>query len=153
MKVDWDVMRQGSRRKYFEIWQKIKNNIPLWGEEKLIGKVMLDHEQFHNTWEFADVLGDVEYDVESEVNPYLHVVVHTIIENQIEQNNPEEVVLVYKQLESEGIEHHEIIHKIGSALLEEIIKIIQLNQPFDTNHYVAKLKTLVTHVRENHHAQ
>jgi len=153
MKVDWDVMRQGSRRKYFEIWQRVKNKTPLQGEEKLIGKVMLEHAQFHNTWEFADVLGDVEYDVESEVNPYLHVVVHTIIENQLEQNNPEEVAQVYKQLESGGMDRHEIIHQIGSALLEEIIKIIQLNQPFDTDNYIAKLKTLVTDVRENNYAQ
>jgi hypothetical protein len=152
MKVDWDVMRQGSRRKYFEIWQRMKKNIPLTGEEKLIGKVMQEHEQFHNTWEFADVLGDVEYDVESEVNPYLHVVVHTIIENQLEQNYPEEVGRVFKLLETEGIDRHEIIHQIGTALLEEIIKIIHLNQPFDSNNYVEQLKGLVTDVRENHHA-
>lgn len=152
MKIDWDVLRQGSRRKYFEIWQKMKRNEPLEGEEKLIGKVMFEHEQFHNTWEFADLLGDVEYDVESEVNPYLHVVVHTIIENQLAQNDPAEVRDVFDLLEAEGLDRHEIIHQIGSVLLEEIIKIIQKNEPFDANNYVEKLKSMVIDVREDYHA-
>lgn len=151
MDIDLDGLRRGSRKRYFEIWQKMKNNEPLEGEEAIIGKVMLEHTEFHNTWEFADVLSDVEYNVGSEINPYLHVVVHTIIERQLALNKPKEVRFIYDILRAEGIDRHSIIHKIGSVLLEEIISILQLNQQFSSAHYINKLQSLVYHVRKNNH--
>lgn len=153
MEMDLDVLRRGSRKRYYEIWQKMKDKVPLSGEEALVGKVMLEHKEFHNTWEFADVLGDVEYNVGSEVNPYLHVVVHTIVENQLTLKNPKEVKIIYDYLQTLGLNHHEIIHKIGSILLEEIITIMQFKKTFNSRHYVNNLKKLVHNVPKNHHSQ
>jgi len=153
MELDLNVLRRGSRKRYFEIWQKLKKNEPLYGEEAMIGKVMLEHTEFHNTWEFADVLSDVEYDVGSEVNPYLHVVVHTIVENQLAIDNPKEVKLIFNSLLAEGLKRHDIIHKIGMILLDEIFRVIRYKQTFNSNRYIRKLKDLVYHVRKNHHTQ
>jgi len=147
-----DVLLSGSRRRFFDIWQKMKLDEPLEGEEAIIGKVMLDHREFHNTWEFADLLDDVEYDVNSEANPYLHVVMHSIVENQLRLREPREVRYIYKLLKLEGLDKHEIIHEIGAILIIEIIRTMQIRKAFNNKRYIHKLKKMVLNVRKNCHA-
>lgn len=39
-------------------------------EEQRLARIMLEHEEYHNQFETADLLHDHEYDLGSEVNPF-----------------------------------------------------------------------------------
>jgi hypothetical protein len=141
------------RKIFFKIWQKLKSKEPLHGEEEIIGKIMQDHPEFHNTWEFADLLDEVEYDVNSEVNPYLHVFIHSIIENQISLKDPKETLQTLILLQESGISRHDAIHEIGTALSYELFELLRQQKPFNNEGYIKRLKKMVQDVRKNNHTQ
>ncbi len=141
-----------NRKIFFEIWQKLKKNESLTEEEELIGKIMRDHPEFHYTWEFADLLDDVEYDVNSEVNPYLHISIHSIIEKQISTKNPKETLQPLKLLQNLGLSRYDAIHEIGTALSDELFEVLKQQKPFNNENYIKRLEKLVQNVRKNNHA-
>jgi hypothetical protein len=51
-------------------------------ENKKLAEIMLEHEEYHNQFEIADLLSEHEYDVNNETNPFLHVTMHAIAETQ-----------------------------------------------------------------------
>jgi hypothetical protein len=51
-------------------------------ENKKLAEIMLEHEEYHNQFEIADLLSEHEYDVDNETNPFLHVTMHAIAETQ-----------------------------------------------------------------------
>lgn len=118
----------------------------------MIGKIMLDHPEFHNTWEFSDILNDVEYDVNTEVNPYLHIFIHSIVENQIALKEPKETSQTLKLLQELGLSRHEAIHEIGTALSYELFELLRHQKPFNNERYIQRLKKLVQDVRKDNHA-
>lgn len=140
------------RRNLFLIWQKMKAHKPLPDDEQLIGKIMSEHPEFHNTWEFADVLNDVDYDLQSEVNPYFHVTIHSMVERQLAQNEPNEVRELYEALLSRRMKRHTIIHRLGDILFTEIYHCLKAKRPFNNRRYIQKLKRLISNVRKDHHA-
>ena len=42
-------------------------------EDKKLAEIMLEHKEYHNQFEIADLLSEHEYDPDKEVNPFLHV--------------------------------------------------------------------------------
>ncbi|MBN2088752.1 DUF1841 family protein [candidate division KSB1 bacterium] len=143
---------RNNRQIFFKIWQKLKSSEPLHGEEEVIGKIMQEHPEFHNTWEFADLLDDVEYDVKTEVNPYLHVFIHSVVENQISMKKPIETLQTLKLLQELGLSRHDAIHEIGTALSYELFELLKHQKPFNNESYIQRLKKLVKNVRKNNHA-
>lgn len=140
------------RRLFFDIWQKLKNKQSLNSEEDFIGKLMLEHPEFHNTWEFGDLLDDVEYDANSEVNPYLHIFLHSIVEEQISMKDPIETSQTLKLLQEFGLARHDAIHEIGTALSYELFELFRNQKPFNAANYILRLKKLVKNVRKNNNA-
>ncbi|RKY81582.1 hypothetical protein DRQ11_15260, partial [candidate division KSB1 bacterium] len=74
------------------------------------------HQEYYNTWEFADVTAESPYDMETEENPFLHVTLHAVVENQIKQNDPPGVRIVLNQLTAKGHSQHEAVHEIARVL-------------------------------------
>jgi hypothetical protein len=140
--LDSAAFRQYSQQKFFEIWQKASEEEKLEGEEASIAAAMLEHGEYYDTWEKADTLANYEYDPETDVNPFLHVTIHSIVENQIAMNTPREVRTTLEKLEAKGESHHEAVHKIGTALIEEIFRTMKHNKPFDQKRYIQNLKRL-----------
>ncbi|MBI4736096.1 MAG: DUF1841 family protein, partial [candidate division NC10 bacterium] len=79
----FDQLRQASRENFHRIWEAVKQGRALTPEEKRFADAMQAHPEYHNAWEFSDVVGPVPYEVEG-VNPYLHITAHVMIENQLE---------------------------------------------------------------------
>jgi len=137
-----DMLRHYNRLLLVGIWRKMKAGEPLEGEERILGQVMQEHEEYHNTWEFADVLSDVEYDPESEVNPFLHITIHTVIENQLAQDAPKGIRGIYEKLMARQKDRHEVIHKIGGAFTEELWKTLKFKRPFNESRYLKTLRRI-----------
>ena len=80
-----------SRHHMHTIWEAVQNNKfdSLDEADTLLATIMMEHEdEFHNEFEFADILDDYEFDPESETNPFLHIVIHSVIENQLREKEP-----------------------------------------------------------------
>ncbi len=58
---------------------------------------MQAHPEYHNAWEFSDVVGPAPYEIEG-ANPYVHVAAHVMIERQLAANDPPEAALALERL-------------------------------------------------------
>jgi len=111
-------------------------------EDQKLAEIMLEHEEFHNQFEIADVLSEHEYDPDKEVNPFLHVTLHVIAETQLENRDPIEVYQFYNAMRKKKASHHDAVHLIGLVLTPLIWKTLLEQQPFDLEEYRSRLKKL-----------
>jgi hypothetical protein len=137
------IMKRSNREHLHQIWEMARNgNLDaLDGEEKRLGQVMLEHkDQYHNQFEFADVLGDHEIDPDSEENPFLHVTFHVIVENQLEARYPIEVYQFFNAMRQKKVPRHETIHLIAALLAPLVIGTLKRQEPPKMEEYKALLK-------------
>jgi hypothetical protein len=111
-------------------------------EDKKLAEIMLEHEEFHNQFEIADVLSEHEYDPGKEVNPFLHVTLHVIAETQLENRDPIEVYQFYNAMRKKKASHHDAMHLIGLVLTPLIWKTLREQRPFDLEEYRSRLNKL-----------
>lgn len=137
-----DILRSLNRQRMYEIWQQAKTgNLESLSEEaQLIGKLMLEHEEYHNHFEFADALEDYQFDPENSVNPFLHITIHVVVENQLKLKEPIEAYQFYNSMRKKKVSHHETIHLIGNILGPLLFQVLKRNEPFDNNLYKRLLK-------------
>ena len=109
-------------------------------EDKKLAEAMLEHEEYHNQFEVADLLSEHEYDVNSETNPFLHVTFHVIAENQLETRDPIEVYQFYNAMRKKKASHHEAIHLICVIFVPLMLKVLQQKRPFGSEEYRSQLK-------------
>jgi hypothetical protein len=110
-------------------------------EDKKLAEIMLEHEEYRNQFEVADLLGEHEYDVDKEVNPFLHVTMHAVAENQLENRDPIEVYQFYNAMRKKKASHHETVHLICAILAPLIFKTLQEKKVFDLEEYRSRLKS------------
>jgi hypothetical protein len=110
-------------------------------ENKKLAEIMLEHEEYHNQFEIADLLSGHEYDVENETNPFLHVTMHAIGETQLENRDPIEVYQFYNAMRKKKASHHEAVHLICAVLAPLIFKTVQEKKVFDLEGYRSQLKS------------
>jgi hypothetical protein len=137
------LMRQVSREKMYELWQraKEKNFEDLGDEEQRIARIMVEHEdEFHNQFEFADLTYDRDYDPETESNPFLHITIHSVIEAQLEQREPIEALQFYNALRKKKYSRHDAIHIVGQVLICLIFDVMKYKKPFNLELYRKLLK-------------
>lgn len=142
MKDTSDILRSLNRQYMYEIWQHAKANDldQLSEEEQQIGKLMLEHEEYHNQFEFADALEDYQFDPESGVNPFLHISIHVIVENQLKSKQPIEAYQFYNSIRRKKVSHHETIHLIGNIFAPLMFQVLKRKEPFDNELYQQLLK-------------
>lgn len=123
-------MREHSRERYYEIWQKVKAGEELEGEEKIIGELMEQHEEYYEHWDSTNF--NYEYDPEKdEVNPFMHLMLDTIVMKQLTANEPKQTKFIYNKLTAQGDTHLEAIHKIAYIAAEQIWEIMQEGKEFN----------------------
>ncbi|MBE0516427.1 MAG: DUF1841 family protein [Methanophagales archaeon] len=81
-------------------------------------------------------------DEEVDSNPILHEVIHEVVENQIRDGDPKETKGTLERLMDQGYSRHEAIHKIGTAVVEEIYNVLNRKEKFNEERYVKKLLAL-----------
>jgi hypothetical protein len=124
------------------VWEiaKTRDLSGLSAEDKKLAEIMLNHEEFHNQFEIADVLSDHEYDPDKETNPFLHVIMHAIAETQLENRDPIEVYQFYNAMRKKKASHHDAVHLIGAVLAPLIWKTLREQRAFDLGEYRSHLK-------------
>src|SRR3972149_12051693 len=100
-------------------------------EDKKLAEIMLEHEEYHNQFEIADLLSEHEYDVDNEVNPFVHVTMHAIAETQLENRDPIEVYQFYNAMRKKKASHHEAVHLIGVVFVPLIFTTLREQKAFD----------------------
>jgi len=110
-------------------------------EDKKLAEIMLEHEEYHNQFEIADLLSEHEYDVDNEVNPFLHVSMHAIAETQMGNRDPIEVYQFYNAIRKKKASHHEAVHLICAVLVPLMFKTLKEEKVFDLEKYRSQLKS------------
>lgn len=148
MSDDVDKTARSEQRKMFHaLWERAKKNDydGLDDEQRRICEALKLHEdEFHNVFEFADVIHDGEYNPEDEVNPFLHISIHTAVQAQIESKDPIEVSQFYNAMRKKKCDHHDALHLIGAILAPLMFDTMRNLMPFDTDRYVSLLKKYKT---------
>ncbi len=65
-----------------------------------------------------------------------------IVKNQIENNDPPETKIIYKQLTKNGFNDFQSRQMIGQCVALELFEIIKMKKPFDNDRYIRNLKNL-----------
>lgn len=110
-------------------------------EDKKLAEIMLEHEEYRNQFEIADLLSEHEYDVDNEVNPFLHITMHAIAETQLENRDPIEVYQFYNAMRKKKASHHEAVHLICAVLAPLIFETLKGKKVFDLEGYRSQLKS------------
>jgi len=113
---------------------------------------MLEHEEFHNHFEMADVLSEREYDPDKEANPFLHITMRAIAETQLENREPMEVYQFYNPMRKKKASHHDAVHLIGVVLAPLIWKTLREQRAFDLEEYRSCFKK-VKYMKKDKDAQ
>jgi hypothetical protein len=132
-----ETLRKANCEYIHSIWKVLQagglESLPR--DKQKLGKIMLEHEQYHNQFEIADLLHDHQYDINSEVNPFLHITLHEIAENQLESKEPIEVFQFYNAMKKHHISRHDIIHLIVMIFSPMLFQVLKNKVPFDNERY------------------
>jgi hypothetical protein len=77
-----------------------------------------------------------------EKNDILREQISKIVKNQIENNDPPETKIIYKQLTKDGFNDLQSRQMIGQCVALELFEIIKMKKPFDNDRYIRNLKNL-----------
>jgi len=77
-----------------------------------------------------------------EENDILREQISEIVKNQIENNDPPETKIIYKQLTKNGFNDFQSRQMIGQCVALELFEIIKMEKPFDNDRYIRNLKNL-----------
>ncbi len=138
-------MDRGEHRKLMHmLWERSKTGDfeGLDDEQRRLAQAMKLHEdEFHNEFEFADVIQNREYDPDQdEVNPFLHITMHAAVETQIENKDPIEVYQFYNAMAKKKCSRHETVHLIAAIMTPLMYRTMTRMMPFDNNRYISLLK-------------
>ncbi len=137
----FDQFREANRENFHRIWEAVKGGGALTVEEKRFADAMQAHPEYHNAWEFSDVVGPVNYEVEG-VNPYLHIAAHAMVEAQLEADDPPEAAQALQRLRRNGVDRHQAIHHIAGELFEVMFPVLKEGKAFDIQRYRKRLRRL-----------
>ena len=138
-----DLLLKSSRQHMHQIWEAVKKNDfdDLDEEDVLLGKIMMEHQdEFHNEFEFSDVLDDYEFDPETETNPFLHIIVHSVIEKQVREKDPIEAYQFYNAMIRKKADRHDTIHMMGHIFAHFLFQTLKYHVPLDEIRYRKVLK-------------
>lgn len=134
-----DQSRGALRRYFFSLWQKAWKTERLDGEEKVLVDLMQQHDEYHNTWEFADQLEDLEYDA-ADNNPFVHIAFDAAIVNQVAANEPRGISNIYDQLRERGRDHLEAVHDMAQVFVTEFYEVSRGRILYSDERYLSELK-------------
>jgi hypothetical protein len=137
----FNQFRQASRENFHRIWETAKEGRALSVEEERFAVAMRAHPEYHNSWEFSDVVGPADYEVEG-VNPFLHIAAHAIIEAQLAADDPPETSQALQRLRRSGIDRHQAIHQIAAVMFAVMFPVLKEGKAFDMPRYRKRLRRL-----------
>ena len=122
--------RQANRENFHRIWEAAEEGRALTVEEKRFAGAIQAHLEYHNTWEFSDVVEAAPYEVDG-VNPLLHIAAHAMIAAQVDAVDPPEIAPALERLQEGGTDCHRAIHQIAAVLFDIMFPVLKEGKAFD----------------------
>jgi hypothetical protein len=138
----YDELKSLTRKRLRLLWQQANLGGTFSGEDAHFVQAMREHLEYADLWGHLDELSDEQIERDG-TNPILHINIHTTIENQLAMGQPAEIGQAIEGLMQQGLSRHEAIHRVGTALADEIFHILKDERPFDEAGFVRKLQRLV----------
>ena len=96
-------------------------------EDDIEEDVIAEHPRFER--------GEVHGQREPDVSPDVHIALHTAIEVQLENGDPPKTGEVLDKLLARGMDRHDAIHAIATALVEEMATVAKKRKPYNPKRY------------------
>jgi hypothetical protein len=93
--------------------------------------------------ELHEALADPNFDPQAVgFSPRFHLTMHEVIANQLWDNDPPEVWQAAQRLRDQGVDRHDILHRLLELMVTHMHPVMVDKKPFDTNAYRRDLDTL-----------
>lgn len=138
-----DFLTAQNRARFFEIWKKAEDNLPMEGEEALFAEIMLEHREHHSFFDLGEAAMSIDFAGRRQTNPFLHTSLHAVVEQQLQARQPVEVEQALLSLIARGESRHDALHRIGGILAQVLYDAVTRNKPIDEADYLSKLRELI----------
>lgn len=136
-------MTAQNRARFFEIWKKAKENLPMEGEEALFAEIMLEHREHHPLFDLGEAAMNIDFAGRRQTNPFLHTSLHAVVEQQLQTHEPIEVEQALLSVIARGDTRHDAVHQIGGILAQVLYDAVTRNKPIDEADYLLKVRALI----------
>lgn len=135
--------RQKLRQKYFDVWARHIEKLPMEPLDIQICDLILAHPEYQSIFNQPDRYLDKDYLPEQgESNPFLHLSLHLGVREQISTNRPAGIYHVYEDLMSRYQDNHHVEHILMECMMEQLFEAQQKQQAPDEQAYIDALQKL-----------
>ena len=135
--------RQKLRQKYFDVWNRHVEKLPMEPLDLQISDLILAHPEYHTIFSQPDKYLNKDYLPEQgESNPFLHLSLHLGLREQISTNRPASINMIYENLMSRYQDSHQVEHILMECMMAQLFEAQQKQQMPDEQLYIEALKKL-----------
>lgn len=116
-------------------------------EDAAMEIALRDHPEWRRALDKDKLPDEIIGDDGQPVSPRLHLHFHAIVERQLASDEPKGIVAIAEEMQQLGVSPHEVRHKIGTAIAEQIYRTTKKRLPFDEAGYMADLRKIVDSCR------
>jgi hypothetical protein len=131
------LQRRFFRKNIHRIWEIVKagRRNELSEKDNDLALIIMDHQEYSDHFENAEILDGREYDAGTQFNPFLHISTHKMVEDQLSADSPVETGLFCEMMEEKGLSRHDAVHFIIMILLHVLYTSKASKQSFDKVRY------------------
>jgi len=132
--------REQARDFFFEVWRKDSERLPRTPLEDQAWQIITQHPEYHSILSQPARYRDKDWTPEQgETNPFLHLSLHLAITEQLGIDQPPGLRAAYQSLITEGMEKHDVDHRVIDALAETIWESQRTGLPPDGAAYLQRV--------------
>jgi hypothetical protein len=133
--------RSDTRQAFFDVWAKMRDNLPLTALETMIADVIRMHPEYHALLDQGVEALDKDWLPEGgETNPFLHMGMHIAVREQLSIDRPPGIKAVYEALLQKTREPMQTEHLMLECLGETLWRAQRENRLPDEQLYLRLLK-------------
>lgn len=135
--------RQKLRQKYFDVWTRHIEKLPMEPLDIQICDLILAHPEYHSIFSQPDKYLDKDYLPEQgESNPFLHLSLHLGVREQISTNRPAGIHGIYENLMCRYQDSHQVEHVLMECMMGQLFEAQKKQQMPDEQAYIEALQKL-----------
>lgn len=129
-----ETLARAGRIALRNLWARRDERDELADPERALLAVMERHREYRPFWEGAEP--------EDADNPFLHVTLHQLIDKQVATDHPRGTRETFTRLVAEGLDPHEVEHRLIGLWAVEMGRCMKERVPFDEDAYERQLAAL-----------
>ena len=129
------------------VWEKELRGVPLQMQESALAWCMRQHADWRNFWNNLNNHATVE--TQRATNILVHIYNDAAVKQQIDSNNPPEIVEFYQEMRKKGFSEMDALHAIAYVMQELNWNAKSNGGTFDQKQYVERAKRYCDNVMEH----